>query len=204
LDIFDTIEVRWFLDDARAAAAARASFGSLPPEPPREDRYLVTGRDDLGFKARLVAGKPTLVETKYLLESLGPTELRAGVAGVVERWRKLSIELADPELERDGAWVRVVKSRRQRKLAYEDGVVRPIAADARCSVGCSVELTELEWDRRGARGSGLTLALEAFGPEAAARDALLAAAREAFAAAPDVALGTSASKSYPQWLATLP
>ncbi len=106
MDIFTSFEVRWFLDD-EAAEAARTLFRDVPVQGAREDRYLVTGRDDLGFKARGEKGMPARVETKYLLASLGPTPLHDSAVGEIERWRKLSIEVDDPALEKDGQWIHV-------------------------------------------------------------------------------------------------
>lgn len=205
MDILDTIEARWFLDDAggAAATAARACFAKVAVEGPREDRYLLTGRDDIGLKARVALGKPATVEAKYLLGSLGPTRLHARITGVIERWRKLSLELADPALQKDGAWIRVVKSRRLRKLGYEEGVLKEIALEARASAGCGVELTELEYDDGVGRGHSLTVALEAFGPEALLLDVLLGACREVFDSASALELEAGASKGYPRWLATI-
>ena len=104
MEVLDSIEVRWVIDDVdgQRARLVKAWCAGVPAEGVREDRYLMTGRDDLGFKARVESGKPAKVETKYLIGSLGATRLHERVVGVVERWRKLSLELDDPTLEQHG------------------------------------------------------------------------------------------------------
>jgi hypothetical protein len=188
VDILETVEARWFIDDVGSDVAriAKAWFAGVAPQAPREDRYLITGRDDLGFKARIERGRPSRVEAKYLLESLGPRQLHARASGVVERWRKLSLELADPALEKDGVWMGVVKRRRLRVLRDGDG-------------GCGVELTEIECEHAGARSQALTIGLEAFGPSSALLGVLVRAGQTAFAAS-DLRLEVERSESYPRWL----
>src|SRR5262245_41751932 len=113
VDILNRVEARWFIDDVHGndAVAAMAWFSEVTPEGQREDRYLLTGREEIGFKARVEQGKPAKVETKYLVSSLGPTPLQERIFGLVERWTKLSLDLVDPDLEKDGQWIRVAKAR---------------------------------------------------------------------------------------------
>jgi len=91
MEIRSSIEVRWFVDDASAEAkAARAWFRDVAPQSKREDHYLLTGRNDVGFKARVEEGLPAKLETKFLLGSLGPALLHERFVGHIERWRKLA------------------------------------------------------------------------------------------------------------------
>jgi hypothetical protein len=201
MDIFDSVEVRWFIDDDDLARAATAIFAGAPPEGRREDRYLVTGRNDIGVKARVEVGKPAKLETKYLLESLGATRLHDRFTGVVERWRKLSLEMADPTLEKNGMWVRVKKSRQLRRFEWTGDGVRPALA-GRFAAGCLVELTALEVDIEKRHERSLTLGFEAFGPENLLVEILSRTATAALDTAP-FALDAKSSASYPSWLAVL-
>lgn len=182
MEILDTVEVRWFIDDVDGpiAAAARVWFEGVSPEAKREDRYLLTGREDLGFKAR-----ESKVEMKYLVGSLGATRLNERLTGNVERWRKLSLELADGELEKNGTWIHVAKTRRTRSFSTDHG-------------GCNVELADIEVIKTGRQA--LTFALEAFGPERALLDILLRVCASAFDDAPALRLEPESSVSYPRWL----
>jgi hypothetical protein len=201
LDILDSLEVRWFFADAHpAAVAARDWFKTTVPEDRRVDHYLLTGRDDLGFKARMAEKQPTKAETKYLLGSLGAMQLAAGVAGRIERWRKLSLSLDDPELRRHGSWISVEKSRQLRKFAFDNGQVTEVPGSSRPDAGCGVELTQLHYHRDGNPLVEWTFGLEAFGPELGLLDVLQATSRVTFAAGAGFELGADCSDSYPGWL----
>jgi len=211
MEILSSIEVRWFIGhDDPTAKAATQWFEGTPVEGSRENRYLVTGREDIAFKAPVEEGKPTKVETKYLLGSLRETQLHGAVVGDIERWRKLSLDLVDPTLERDGIWARVSKARRLRKYRYGDGIVSQISdvKNNRPDIGCGLELTELDYQIPFSHGSGercqgraLTLGLEAFGPKHILIDLLLRVCEVAFASAPDsLCLASKSSSSYPRWL----
>ena len=201
MDILSSIEVRWFIDDASAEAkAARAWFQDVTPESKREDRYLLTGRNDVGFKARVEEGRPAKLETKFLLGSLGPALLHERFVGHIERWRKLSLTATDPDLEAKGEWLRLTKTRRLRKLAYEDGVVRRVDVTDNPAAGCGVEMTELVFDLRGAARRAVTVGLEAFGPEPMLLDVLLRVCPIAFESSTGLKLGFAQSESYPAWL----
>jgi hypothetical protein len=205
LDISSSIEVRWFLDDASGteATAAKAWFAGVSPQRTREDRYLLTGRDDIGFKARVEGDNPAKLETKYLLGSLGPAMLHERIVGNVERWRKLSLEAHDPALEKSGEWIRVAKTRRLRKFACEGRVVRQVDAMSRLDVGCAVEVTELEYDAAAGPGQAMTIGLDAFGPTESLLDVLLRVCETALASVADLRLGFDRSESYPRWLARI-
>jgi hypothetical protein len=205
MEIRSSVEVRWFLEDTKSteATAARAWFADVKAQKPREDRYLITGRDDLGFKARVDEGGSLKLETKYLLGSLGPALLHERIVGNVERWRKLSLAATDPTLEKDGEWFRVSKTRRMRKYACEGRGVQTVDASANPAAGALVELTELGYDGREA----LTIAVDAFGSDEQVLDVLLRVCAVAFESADGLRLGFDRSASYPRWLArgsTLP
>jgi len=169
MDIFDTLELRWFIDDAdgERAKAAREWFSDVEPEGKREDRYLLTDREDLGIKLR--EGKK--LETKYRLAVLG---------GGVERWRKLSLSVDDPDLEKHGTWVRIEKERRSRRHG-----------------GFNVEVTQLVVRAGNKTRRVVTIGFEGSGDE----QALLRVASETLASAKGLHLATHESAGYPRWLA---
>ncbi|AKU99809.1 hypothetical protein AKJ09_06473 [Labilithrix luteola] len=201
MDIFRSVEVRWFFDDAATPEiqVVRELFEAAHAEPVRTDVYLVTGREDLGFKARMLGGRARL-ETKYRLGALGPVELSPNVVGCVESWTKLSIENDDPQLEDQGRWLRVEKRRSLRKFAVNNDVVSEVSSDANEEAGAGFELTILGGD---CAAGGCTLGIEAFGPEPRLLVTLLLVARFVFARAPGVVLGAGASFGYPAWLERL-
>jgi hypothetical protein len=206
MEIAGTIEARWFLDDidGPVAAAARRWFDGVADEGKREDRYLLLARDDVGFKARIEEGRPTRIETKLRLGSLGPSELYGSVVGNVEQWEKLSLEANDAALERDGRWIRLAKRRQLRRYRVDHHRVVAVAdTTERLAAGCAVELTELAWTTGVgfAPGRSITIGLEAFGPETERLDVLLRTCAAAFASAPpDLRLEAASSESYPSWL----
>lgn len=195
MDILESFEVRWFLPEcAPELGGLEAMFPDEEPEE-RVDDYLRTGRDDVGFKVR-DADRPTVkVETKFLVGSLGALPLAPDVTGAIERWQKLSVALSDPNIKRQGEWVRLTKSRRLRKFEYADGALRPVPANGRVGAGCGFELTRLGGDRR-----GWTVGLEAFGPPATALVILQETCRAVFTDKAAARLDAEASRSYPGWL----
>jgi hypothetical protein len=210
MDILSSIEVRWFVEaTSTEAAAARAWFDGVEAQGRREDRYLLTGRSDIGFKARVEDGRPAKVETKYMTGSLGPALLHERFVGHIERWRKLSLDANDPELQqatppRAGhEWVRIEKKRKLRKLAYEGGVVRAVDVMDNPRAGCGVEVTELVVDISGDVKRAVSVGLEAFGPENELLTVLLRVCPTAFELAAGLRLGFAQSASYPSWLAEL-
>jgi hypothetical protein len=103
MDILESLELRWFLAAGTPTTGTLPTgFGSTGAEKPRVDHYLVTGRPDLGFKARLVANDPARVETKYLVGSLGVVTIGPGLTGELQRWTKLSLEVEDKSLQHGG------------------------------------------------------------------------------------------------------
>jgi hypothetical protein len=184
--ILDTVEVRWFVD-ARSALgrAARAAFADLVVEA-RWDRYLVSGRVDLSVKMRDDASRHARFEVKYLVGSLGPRRLHERAEGVVERWRKISVDARDA-VTADPAWLAIGKLRRARTNRHGEDV-------------CSAEVTEVDCELGGGgrRVDVVTVGIEAFGP--GALDTLLRTAHDTFDAAPELELGAEQASSYPAWL----
>jgi len=204
MDILESIETRWFVEDEGAARALSSWFADVPPEPARVDRYLCTGRDDLGFKARRSRGAQAKIEAKYLVGSLGPLEVAPGITGVLERWTKLSLAADDPRLSQQGTWLVVDKRRQLRKLACTDDGAHEVAPDARPDRGAGLELTALRYRFGGRTRRALTLGLEAFGPVATLLPTFQQAACVAFAGCPATTLSSAQSRSYPSWIARLP
>jgi hypothetical protein len=206
MDVLSSIEVRWFLDvTGPTAAAARAVFADVPAGGKREDRYLLTCRDDISVKARIEEGAPAKVETKYLLGSLGPMRLHENLVGNVERWRKLSLTLHDNAVANDGSWVTIAKNRRLRKLAYDGTTLVPVDAKSSPPAGCAIELTELEYELRGKTRQALTVGLDVFSPNLddarVVLDILTRACACAFDSRAALCLDAGSSESYPHWLA---
>jgi len=191
MDILDSLEVRWFLASGDPALLALdAWFAADTPESDRTDHYLVTERNDLGFKARLVAGQPARVETKFLVGSLGPVQLGPDAIGVLERWRKVSFVTDDADLEKEGAWLPVTKSRRLKKIAHDGGQTT------------AAELTQLEYTWRGERTVEWTFGVEAVGPAPELLAILLAAWQSTGEGLAGVSLRSEGSLSYASWLRT--
>lgn len=204
MDILESLEVRWFFPEGDAVIPRiDAWFAGCDPEGTRVDHYLVTGRRDLGVKARAAAGQPPRVETKYLLGAIPTVELVAGAQGTVERWRKLSVVMDDPSLMREGTWIEVDKLRRLRRFSYDAGSVTPIAAPVRPTAGCGVEWTRVQWVAEGTPMTIWTLGFEAFGPPGSSIDVLLATARLTLAEQSPLALPAARSLSYPAWIEDL-
>jgi len=204
MDILESLEVRWFLPpDSKTSAALDAWFKSTPEEGTRIDHYLATGRDDLGFKARIAADQPTKVETKYLLGSLGVVELAPEISGELQRWTKLSLELDDPKLRRDGTWLSVTKKRRLRKYAVAlmpTAGATEVAIKDRPGVGCGVELTKLEYTTNAKDCVEWTFGLEAFGPKTQLLDVLQAVCRAITSESTLPELRAEWTASYASWL----
>jgi hypothetical protein len=208
MEILESLEVRWFMTwEQSAAAALQKWFASTPDEGERADHYLTTDRNDLSFKARLAAGKPTKVETKYLVGSLGVIDLVPHMTGELQRWTKLSLALNDPELKQHGAWLEVKKTRQLRKFAVSMApvlVAKEVAADAFVPIGCGVELTRLEYQIADTTRAEWTFGLEAFGPKTQLLDVLRATVGSITAQAGLPALRAAWTLSYASWLLALP
>jgi hypothetical protein len=208
MEILESLEARWFMArEGSAVAAIQKWFASAQDEGERADHYLTTDRNDLSFKARLAAGKPTKVETKYLVGSLGVLDLAPQMTGELQRWTKLSLVLNDPELKQHGAWLEVKKTRQLRKFAISMTpvlVAKEVAADAFVPIGCGVELTRLEYQIADTSRAEWTFGLEAFGPKTQLLDVLRATVGSITAQAGLPALRAAWTSSYASWLLALP
>jgi hypothetical protein len=203
MEILESLEARWFVREESAAAALQEWFASTPDEGERADPYLTTARNDLSFKARLAAGKPTKVEAKYLIGSLGLVDLAPQMTGELQRWTKLSLALNDPELKQHGAWLEVKKTRQLRKFAVSVTpvlVAKEVAADAFVPMGCGVELTRLEYQIADTPRAEWTFGLEAFGPKTQLLDVLRTTVGWITAQAGLPALRAAWTSSYASWL----
>jgi hypothetical protein len=203
MDVLESLEVRWFMSDFDPVVAVAVSwFGPASREGSRVDDYLLTGRTDLGFKARAVENQPTKIETKYLIGSLGAVTIAPGVTGKLERWRKLSLALEDPKLKKDGAWLTVEKDRQLRKFAFQSGAASEVPVGARPDAGCGVELTRLRYWSVGEPNvrTAWTLGLEAFGPEDGLLQVLQTTCGAAFSGGLQLSVDSACSMSYPEWL----
>ncbi len=203
MEILDSLEVRWFFGStAPVVARARSWFAHVSAEPRRRDEYLLTDRADVGFKARVIEAEPIKLETKYRLETTEAVQLAPNVTGHVERWRKLSVALDDPELKKAGTWRGLDKVRWLRRFTFEGGVVREAPPKARLALGCGLELTELRWQAASGAEGGVawTLALEAFGHGAPLLEVLRGTLRAATETGLELALESRESMGYPEWL----
>ncbi len=206
MNIFDSLEMRWFLaSDRPALAAVRSWFAATEAEGQRLDEYLLTGRGDLGFKVRGNGDAAKKLETKYLLGSLGVVTVAPGVRGKLERWRKLSLTVDDAELGARGTWIAVHKRRRLQQFAYDGKAATRIERGTRVEAGCSLELTELSYRFPGGPSgrTGYTLGLEAFGREELLLEALQSTVRVTFGGGLELGLAAEDSMSYPEWLDAL-
>jgi hypothetical protein len=203
LELLDSLEVRWFLEpESPTAAALSRWFGATEPEGKRTDHYLLTGRDDFGFKARIQENQPVKVEAKYLVGSHGAVQVAPDESGKLEHWRKISLALDDPRLKQQGSWLPIDKRRLLRKFAFERGTASEVPGNSFPDAGCNIELTELRYQALASGKSRLlwTFGFEAFGPETRLLDVLQAACRAALDKGLKLDVSEHLSMSYPEWL----
>lgn len=194
-------EVRWFFDEGDTRAASlKARFGHVKPEGERLDRYLLTGRGDLGIKFRGEEGAPVRFEVKYLTGTLGVVPFGPGVAGKLERWSKLSLDevpMGQPDRE---SWFTVTKDRKKRRFALDGASAREVRAGERAEAFCEVELCQLAFTREGMPTKALTLGFEAIGAASLGMRALEATTKVFLQERPGLTLSPVSSASYPEWL----
>jgi hypothetical protein len=203
MEVLDSLEMRWFMPQANPATAAlQRWFAAVHDEGERTDDYLITGRDDLSFKARLAAANPAKTETKYLVGSLGIVDLALSMTGHLQRWTKLSLPVSDWEIQQHGSWLRVRKTRQVRKFEVDLSKLgaAEVAADETVPAGCGVELTTIGYDAAGACRIESTFALEAFGPAPRLLDILRMTVDVIVRSGGLPPLRSDASMSYATWL----
>lgn len=199
MSILESVESRWFFDPADDRVRAIADrFARVRSEGDRVDRYLPTGRVDLGIKVRAPAQKPATLETKWRVEEIGTVELAPGVIGRGERWRKLSVEVEARSVAAGPGEIALSKDRKLRKLEAAGDELREVGPSELPSAGCNVEWTEV---KRNGAVAAWTLGFEAFGPSPADLAAILEKAAKAFfAEAPGLALDPNGSMGYAAWV----
>ena len=203
--MFRTCESRWFLrPDHPSVPLLEAAFSGLDPERTATDRYLVTGRDDVGIKVRGHGRPDARLEVKLRQGALGPIALGPVVAGAVdepgraaatvELWSKASATEGS-DLERETAWVEVAKERRLRRWAVRGEVVEERPA-AEGELASQVELCRVRRDG----APWITFGVETHGDHGDLVGAHLAVLRRALAAIGDVELRAADAVGYPEWL----
>jgi hypothetical protein len=196
--LLESMEVRWFFaPDHAVVGAVGALFSGAKHEGPRLDRYVVTGRDDLGIKVRAEKGEPVKLETKYRIGSLGAVALAPKVTGVIDRWKKLSAELGEAGPGSSVATVDLEKERRLRRYASDASGVREVGPKDKPAAGCNVEWTEL---RVGGAQAAWTLAFESFGPGPGLLRTLQRVVTSVLVDAPELAVAEANARSYPAFV----
>jgi len=195
MEIFETIEVRWF-GEGEAPQGAFASIAEqckmpLRGEEPRTDRYLcLPSARQTGVKVR--EGR---LEVKWLERTIAAPELQPLVAEL-ECWRKRGF-ICDPATLEGGdePWAAVEKERRLLDWAHDGTGLSPVGLVEFPAARCAVEFSGV---RRAGR-SWWSVCVEAHGPMAGA------AARRVieFLEPRGLALLVAGAhlQSYPAWLA---
>lgn len=209
MDMFPTVEVRWFYE-GRVPPDVLTWFqgGGCGPEEPscRVDHYFrLPDRDSLGIKLR--QGR---LEIKRRCHDWGVVRFHKSVAGRVEHWRKWSLELARAEEDLAGlaapssAWIAVRKERRLRTYrlvsggAGMDRAARVVAVDAESDAdpGCDWELTTVNVGDR----TWWSVCFEAFGEESVLRETLVGVAGHVLGGGVPRAFDAAHSYGYARWL----
>jgi hypothetical protein len=193
VSVVDTTEIRWFVSGELPRDVRRWFIGSAVTEE-RCDRYLLDGRTDVGTKFRNGA----TLELKTRLET-GPVVLTAGLAGVLESWRKWTP--ADGLVQRAATqrWIDVDKWILKRRFSL-DGAEIEASPWQSGRPSCDVEIVAL----RAGGSIAWSFAFAAHGPQSSR----LSAIRAAWAAllptgAPtirEMGLDRAETMGYPEWL----
>jgi len=199
--MYPTAEVRWFRSGPlpHSVEVWFRTHGPLAHrERARVDHYVHPAGHD-GLNAKLRQGR---LEIKRRTSVEGKRQFAEEAVGRVERWRKWSFSICSSaesgmaSIATSADWVAVTKERLLKTYgsrASDKVSARP--ADE----GCDMELTRVE-----ALGqTWWTVALEAFGKEAALLANLVAVAEEALAPPCPVPLGPGDSRGYAGWLDAL-
>ena len=192
----DSLEVRWIVPGA-LAAAVREWFARFPAgTQAREDAYLIWPRLH-GLSVKLRDG--TTLDVKSYLTSPGILGLPVRGQGRLESWRKWSFvhDGPRPAPTMPPGWVMVRKARRNIWFPLAAGQ-DPVPGPSPAGTGCMAELTEADADGR----LMWTVGLEATGSAELLLDAVQHAVGLLFASPPPPEAGFSLgnSCSYAQWL----
>ena len=151
--MYVTAEIRWFFRGNVPPEIQRWFFETAgPPElcaplETREDFYLRIPRcEHIGVKIRAAADGN--LEIKIRDVSIPGERIFQQYVGGLEIWQKVTIR--SPIMSRDDSpssggtpWIRVPKTRAQRKYAVDAGVVSPAAVEQQLVAGCAMEMTTL-------------------------------------------------------------
>jgi hypothetical protein len=194
-----TLECRWFYEGGipgpLASAVYRWKFETVPDD--RDDVYLVNDAVDVGIKLR--GGK--YLEVKKRTNTRTSVFAMDRVAGLIETWVKWSFPLAEQgiEVESNGAWITVRKSRKTQKFAATKNGLEPVGLWSRHQAGVNFEVTLLRVDD----AAWWTVGFEAFGPQRQLDFLFEQALRCVLTTGGLPDLTPDASMSYPKWLAKL-
>jgi hypothetical protein len=192
-----SLEVRWIFPGELAAAVA-GWFGRFPAAvESREDTYLLSPHLP-GLSVKVRAGEA--LEVKVYRGSPGILDVAGRARGRMESWQKWSFPSSPPSHDSSDppGWRPVHKKRRISRFSLASGPVPGHAEGLGGEPECAVELTAI----RTRDQAWWSLGFEAVGPADLLRGELEAAAALVFAETlpGGMQLGTSASRSYAEWL----
>ena len=196
----DTLEVRWFVEDAPPASVVDwiETLGA-EAETTRTDLYLVCR--DPAMNVKLREGK---VQTKHRIGDRTPIEFANGVHGVQERWVKWSFPTVEQhhdlfDDDPTGLWVPVHKERLRLEVEPDeqadllDRLIEPAPARAK------IELTEV----RAEETRAWTICMEAQGRPDALPGTLQQMGNYLFAQGHPPTLTADHSFGYTRWIQRL-
>jgi hypothetical protein len=173
--------------------------GKVERWPAREDHYLRL-QDTYALGIKLRQGR---IEVKQRVRRPGVFRFHERVTGIVEHWRKWSLQVAEPDRAVSSisvptsSWIPVRKERALRtyRLTIDRHVI-PVSSSEPPRDGCELELTKIHI----AEQDWWTLAFEAFGEESVLQEHLELVARHVFAADEPPSFNASQSRGYADWL----
>ena len=186
-----TYEIRWFVRELPFAPDTVFGRETVPEE--RTDWYAPAGDPGTGTKLR--EGR---LETKLRTDIIEHVDV-AGCRGVMERWQKWSVVLAEEgpgeDLLLGTGWIPIRKRRWLQVWSTEHEEL--LIVNERIGEGALFELTELDTPD----GTWWTVGLEAFGPEGTRRPSLERVMSHVLGHLPaHRSLGEPESMGYPSWL----
>jgi|SRR5579859_1601494 len=212
--ILPSVEMRWFLTEepSELKLLIYDDHVEAVQEEKRDDYYLCLPRINFvgtkmrEYRAAGAASRPKLnLEFKLLEREFDPVTFSQGGTGIMQAWRKWSVELdvnaveyMDSTTRVPGRWIKVTKTRALRKYIVNAGKAELVLANTRVPQGCNVELTTLEIEGRPKWWS--------FGFEAFADDDftdLASILKQTISGFGRSMLQADISYSYPEWLSRL-